>query len=171
MKKIDKKGFMLTELLVTSTLVCTVLIFLYTQFFSVKKSYENSFKYNTVNGLYALSNIRSFLVDSDIYILKQNLNLNSYVDLMDLENNKVVLKDDVYFQTLITKLNVKNLIFTKENLTDLINDLNNIPDRLENMKTFIRYIDYDKKGNLYRIIVEYNNNTFATLLVGDNDEE
>ncbi len=171
MKKIDKKGFMLTELLVTSTLVCTVLIFLYTQFFSVKKSYENSFKYNTVNGLYALSNIRSFLVDSDIYILKQNLNLNSYVDLMDLENNKVVLKDDVYFQTLITKLNVKNLIFTKENLTDLINDLNNIPDRLENMKKFIRYIDYDKKGNLYRIIVEYNNNTFATLLVGDNDEE
>lgn len=170
MKKINRKGFMLTELLVTSTLVCTVLIFLYSQFFSVKKSYENSFKYNTVNGLYALSNIRSFLVDSDIYILKQNLLLNSYVNLMDLESNKTFLKDEEYFDTLITKLNVKNIIFTKEDLSDLIKDLNNLPDSFEDMKKFIRYINYDDNGTLYRIIVEYNDKTFATLLVGDENE-
>lgn len=171
MKKFNNRGFMLTELLVTSTLVCTVLIFLYAQFFSVKKSYENSFKYNTVNGLYALSNVRDFLVDNDIYILKQNLLLNDYVDLTDESNNRIVLNDSEYFNTLITKLNIKNIIFTKENLTDLISNLNSMPDTFEDMKKFIRYIDYNKTGSLYRIIVEYADNTFATLLVGDLDEE
>lgn len=171
MKKINNRGFMLTELLVTSTLVCTVLIFLYTQFFSVKKSYENSFKYNTVNGLYALSNVRDFLVDNDIYILKQNLLLNDYVDLTDGDNNEIVLSDSEYFNTLITKLNIKNIIFTKENLTDLINNINNMPNTFEDMKKFIRYIDYNKTGSLYRIIVQYEDNTFATLLVGDGNEE
>lgn len=171
MKKIDNRGFMLTELLVTSTLVCTVLIFLYAQFFNVKKSYENSFKYNTVNGLYALSNVRDFLVDNDIYILKQNLLLNDYVDLTDESNNRIVLNDSEYFNTLITKLNIKNIIFTKENLTYLISNLDSMPDTFEDMKKFIRYIDYNKTGSLYRIIVEYADNTFATLLVGDLDEE
>ena len=171
MKKFNNRGFMLTELLVTSTLVCTVLIFLYAQFFSVKKSYENSFKYNTVNGLYALSNVRDFLVDNDIYILKQNLLLNDYVDLTDESNNRIVLNDSEYFNTLITKLNIKNIIFTTENLTDLISNLNSMPDTFEDMKKFIRYIDYNKTGSLYRIIVEYADNTFATLLVGDLDEE
>ena len=81
MKKLDSKGFLLTELLVTATLVSTVLIFLYTQFYTIKRSYDTSFKYNTVNGLYALSNVRSFLEENDIYILTQGLNTTSYIDL------------------------------------------------------------------------------------------
>ena len=80
MKKLDSKGFLLTELLVTATLVSTVLIFLYTQFYTIKRSYDTSFKYNTVNGLYALSNVRSFLEENDIYILTQGLNTTSYID-------------------------------------------------------------------------------------------
>lgn len=166
MKKVDNKGFMLTELLVTSTLVCTVLIFLYSQFSTVKKSYENSFKYNTVNGLYALSNARDFLLENDTYTLKQNLLLNSYVDLMD-DNNMLILSDPNYWDLLTQKLNIKNIIFTKENLDDLITDLDSMPDEFENLKKFIRHIDYDPKGNFYRIIAEYNDNTFASLLVGD----
>lgn len=171
MKKLDSKGFLLTELLVTATLVSTVLIFLYTQFYTIKRSYDTSFKYNTVNGLYALSNVRSFLEENDIYILTQGLNTTSYIDL---KNDNLQTANTTYFNGLITGLNIKYLIFTNQNIDNLINQINNgtalnsDTNEYEDLKKFIKRIDFDNKdtNNNYRIIAEFNDNTFASILVG-----
>lgn len=171
MKKLDSKGFLLTELLVTATLVSTVLIFLYTQFYTIKRSYDTSFKYNTVNGLYALSNVRSFLEENDIYILTQGLNTTSYIDL---KNDNLQTADTTYFNELMTGLNIKSLIFTNQNIDNLINQINNgtalnsDTNEYEDLKKFIKRIDFDNKdtSNNYRIIAEFNDNTFASILVG-----
>ncbi len=171
MKKLDSKGFLLTELLVTATLVSTVLIFLYTQFYTIKRSYDTSFKYNTVNGLYALSNVRSFLEENDIYILTQGLNTTSYIDL---KNNNLQTANTTYFNELMTGLNIKYLIFTNQNIDNLINQINNgtalnsDTNEYEDLKKFIKRIDFDNKdtSNNYRIIAEFNDNTFASILVG-----
>lgn len=171
MKKLDSKGFLLTELLVTATLVSTVLIFLYTQFYTIKMSYDTSFKYNTVNGLYALSNVRSFLEENDIYILTQGLNTTSYIDL---KNDNLQTANTTYFNELMTGLNIKYLIFTNQNIDNLINQINNgtalnsDTNEYEDLKKFIKRIDFDNKdtSNNYRIIAEFNDNTFASILVG-----
>lgn len=171
MKKLDSKGFLLTELLVTATLVSTVLIFLYTQFYTIKRSYDTSFKYNTVNGLYALSNVRSFLEENDIYILTQGLNTTSYIDL---KNDNLQTANATYFNELMTGLNIKYLIFTNQNIDNLINQINNgtalnsDTNEYEDLKKFIKRIDFDNKdtSNNYRIIAEFNDNTFASILVG-----
>lgn len=171
MKKLDSKGFLLTELLVTATLVSTVLIFLYTQFYTIKRSYDTSFKYNTVNGLYALSNMRSFLEENDIYILTQGLNTASYIDL---KTGNLQTANTTYFNELMTGLNIKYLIFTNQNIDNLINQINNgtalnsDTNEYEDLKKFIKRIDFDNKdtSNNYRIIAEFNDNTFASILVG-----
>ena len=171
MKKLDSKGFLLTELLVTATLVSTVLIFLYTQFYTIKRSYDTSFKYNTVNGLYALSNVRSFLEENDIYILTQGLNTASYIDL---KTGNLQTANTTYFNELMTGLNIKYLIFTNQNIDNLINQINNgtalnsDTNEYEDLKKFIKRIDFDNKdtSNNYRIIAEFNDNTFASILVG-----
>lgn len=171
MKKLDSKGFLLTELLVTATLVSTVLIFLYTQFYTIKRSYDTSFKYNTVNGLYALSNVRSFLEENDIYILTQGLNTASYIDL---KTGNLQTANTTYFNELMTGLNIKYLIFTNQNIDNLINQINNgtalnsDTNEYEDLKKFIKRIDFDNKdtSNNYRIIAEFNDNTFASVLVG-----
>lgn len=165
MKKFDNKGFMLIEFLVTATLVCTILVFLYTQFYNVKKSYETSFKYNTVNGLYILSNIRDFLIDNDTYILRNHLEIDSHVDL--LNEHIIGINDLDYWKVLISSANVKYLIFAEENLENLISNLNDFDDNYESLKKFIRHIDYDKNGTEYRLIAEYNDGTFASILIGD----
>lgn len=171
MKKNDNKGFLLTELLVTATLVSTVLIFLYTQFYTIKRSYDTSFKYNTVNGLYALDNVRDFLVENDIYILTQGLNTTSYIDLIE---NNLQPTNQTYFNTLIDGLNIKYLIFTKQNIEDLINQINSETAltsenyEYEDLKKFIKRIDFDSQdtNDNYRIIAEFNDGTFASILVG-----
>lgn len=173
MKKINNKGFLLTELLVTATLVSTVLIFLYAQFYNVKRSYENSFKYNNVNDLYALDNVRSFLIDDgyiDTYVnmAKRGEILSSvpYLEITSFINN------NDYFNSLIFSTNIKKLYFTKEFLADLLIYLNNNinsnnASELEKFRRFVAYIDYnvDNKSG-YRLIAEFNDGTFATLLVG-----
>lgn len=173
MKKNNNKGFLLTELLVTATLVGTVLIFLYTQFYSVKRSYENSFKYNSVNDLYALDNVRMFLIDGgyiDTYvnmaIQGELLSSVPYLEITSFINN------NDYFDSLINATNIKKLYFTKEFLADLLIYLNNNittsnASEFEKFRKFVAYIDYDVENSSgYRLIAEFNDDTFATLLVG-----
>ena len=58
MKK-NEKGFVLLETLIVTTFVVSTLIFLYTQFSNIKTSYDASFRYNTVEGLYDANHGRS----------------------------------------------------------------------------------------------------------------
>ena len=168
MKKNDNKGFMLTELLVTSTLVCTVLIFLYSQFYSIKRTYESSFKYNTVNGLYASANIKEFLLDNGISLMEENLETIPYINLKE---DTSYIKDPNYWGLLISSLNVETIFLTKSDLTELIANLNDIDNVNEDFKKFIRYIDFDESSTNYRLIIEYSDNTFASILIGDEKGE
>ena len=60
MKK-RNKGFILLETLVVSTFIITVLIYLYIQFTNLKKSYDISFRYDTISGLYGAKEIDKFI--------------------------------------------------------------------------------------------------------------
>ena len=62
MKKLSNKGFMLTETLIVATMLITVLLVMYLQFKVVMRSYNNSFKYNTVNNLHSLYNVKQYIV-------------------------------------------------------------------------------------------------------------
>ena len=60
MKK-RNKGFMLIETLVVSTFIISTLIYLYVQFTNLKKSYDISFRYDTIPGLYSAKEIDKFI--------------------------------------------------------------------------------------------------------------
>jgi len=66
MKKNNIKGFVLAEVIIVSVVVITALTVMYMQFISVNNSYYRSFKYNTVDDLYATNNIRSFIEDDNL---------------------------------------------------------------------------------------------------------
>ena len=174
MKKNKNKGFLLTELLVTATLVSTVLIFLYAQFYSIKRSYDNSFNYNTVNDLYALDNVKSYLIDSgyiSAYIDNNVLNGVYYKIIADYSLSEYDISSN-YFKGLIRTTKINRLYFTKENLTSLKTYLSsNITSSnaslLEPLRKFVNYLDYNSNDDSgYRLIAEFIDGTFATLLVG-----
>lgn len=164
MKKNNNKGFMLTEILVTSTLVCTVLIFLYSQFYNIKKGYDISFKYNTVNGLYAASNVKEYLNDNGILDMQQELETSPYIDL---KQDTTWIKNPSYWNLLISYLNIESILFTKSDLTELVSNLKDIESVDENFKRFVRHIDFDSSSTSYRLIIQYNDDTFASILMGD----
>lgn len=166
MKK-NEKGFTLLETLIVSTFIASTLIYLFIQINNIKTSYDITFRYNTVPGLYGAQNVLSFLNKNtydDVKVSVENSELH-YVDLTD--GTALANGSNVYYKDLIKKLNIKTVIMIKEDTTDILTNLDQITLFTEEMKRFIKRIDSDKNENLYRLVVEYNDNTFATIKIGD----
>lgn len=174
MKK-NNKGFSLIETLIVSAFVVTSLIYLYRQITTVKTSYDISFRYNTVEGLYGADIISDYLKDNGYTKMIRTLSNTEepIIRYCDITNNtNIDFGSSTYYNDLIDKLDVKLAIFTNEDLTDLIayldsdsvieSDLNFFGDELDDLLNFMEGINADGL-TMYRIIVLYEDNTFATI--------
>jgi hypothetical protein len=170
MKK-NKSGFILVETLIVSVFIVTTLIFLYVQFQKIETSYSTTFKYNTTDNLYKVYNIRKYLLEGlNIGSNYQNVvstflsSDDQYLNLTSCPST-VISDNRDYCLSLFQKLDIKTVLFTREDLTDLKADLNNLYFISEDLKAFIRYIDFDGNVAEYRLIVEFNDGTFASLKI------
>lgn len=162
MKKNSKKGFILAETIAVSTVVVTSLVIIYTQFISISDNYNHSFQYNNVNNLYLLDNVRSFISnDNSLNSLISALENNTYLDITGCSNE--YFTEFAYCETLLYYANIKTILFTNEDITNLKNIIDTT-NYSETMKTFIKRINNSTEKN-YRLIVEFNDNTYATLKI------
>ena len=165
MKKLNNKGFMMIEILVVSTFIISVFIYLFVQFRSINHSYQISFKYNTANGLYAVNNIKNFLNYIDIINIENGVEDFYYVDISECPENFIQSTVIEYCEILFEKLNIEKVYITKQDLTDLKLHIkrSQFTPLDEDTKDFIDYIKYDYKVNGYRIVAKFNDGTFGTL--------
>lgn len=168
----NKKGFILVETLIVSVTILTTLVYIFTQFQKIESNYALSFKYNTTDNLYKVANFRTYLLDGlndptsnyDRILTEFLAGTNYALDLTSCPATLILLNQQ-YCTSLIQKLDIKKVIFAKEDLTDLVSELKNIYFVSEEMKDFIKYIDHDSEAAKYRLIVEFNNGTFGSLKV------
>ena len=156
----NNKGFAVTEVLILSTVIIGVLIFMYAQFKNINRSYQYSFKYDTVEGLYLANNILNFIND-DNYDKLVNETSNRAEKYIDITNCDIDLfKSSSYCDLLFEKSQVEQIIFTEENLTELKKHSQNITQEFKN---YIKQIQTTNEKNDYRIVIKYKNGTFATM--------
>lgn len=169
MKKSDNKGFILAETIAVSTIVLGALVIIYTQFISINNSYYRSFKYNTVDDLYAVNNLKTYIEADGIENLIQYITNSeyTYADITSCSTDYFI--EYMYCETLLETLNIKTAIFTKENVQWLQDYLKNNNIFSENMYSFIKSIHSDQ-SNSYRLIVEFKDDTFGTLKIDGNQE-
>lgn len=158
MKKKKNKGFMLAETLVVTIFVAGILIFLYLQISNLTKSYEQSYKYNTVEGLYTLEDIKNYILNdvSALNYIKENIDDLEYIDIKNC--GIFTNKEDCLL--LLQSAKVES-IFVAKNLIrpNSINDYN------QEFRDFINKIN--QEGNQeYRIVASFDNSTYATLRFG-----
>lgn len=159
MKKISNNGFVLAETLIVTTFVAGILIFLFIQFSNLSKNYNNSYKYNTVEGLYSLNNIIK-LIESDENF-NQNLNnlitSDKYLDITDCS----LFSDQKYCLLLFELENIESIYIVNNYFNKSI-----FNDSKETIKNYINKISGDGEEK-YRIIAEFKDFTFATIRFGD----
>lgn len=166
----NQKGFTLLEILIVSVFIIGVLIFLFTQFMNLKKSYDYTLTYNKVEGLYGAKQINIYLNDisSAFKGILTEVDKNTYLDISDCKSSYLIYDD--YCMELYSTLNVKKVIVTKENLDDLKNELKNKDNYSEKLKQFLNKQKVEDYDNGYRLIVEYNDDTYASIIMEVNHE-
>ena len=160
MKKKNNKGFVLVETLVVTAFVAGVLIYLYLQFTNLNASYEESYRYNTVEGLYALKDIIDYLegYENVDQLINDNINNLSYIDITDCS----IFAYLTYCKKLFGLENIKNIVVTH----------NSIPKDADfsgyslGFQNFIGKITPEGEQP-YRLVAEFNNSTYATVRFGD----
>lgn len=170
MKKKNNMGFALAETLIVSTVVAGILIYLFIQFSALKRSYNNSFAYNTVNNLYALEDVFDY-VDNLSSSTKSNIlnsiDDNNYVEInksndeyTDNVNDEQIVADG-YGYNLLNALDIKNLVITKESFDYSTIDSDNIKQGFKTFMSKIKVTD----GDDYRLIAQFTDGTYATIIV------
>lgn len=161
MKKMNNKGFMLVETLIVATFLVTTLLFIYVQFNNITRTYDTSFKYNTVNGLYTTKNIIKYISTDGIDALKEGLTQDGVEFINITDCSETYFSENNYCSILMDFSNVKTVLFTNENLESLEDNNSGLDQTIID---FINYINYEKTPG-YRIIIEFDDNTFASLKI------
>lgn len=161
----NNKGFILAESLIVSTFVLGTLVFLYVQFSNVNKKYDTSFRYNTIEGLYATNHMKTYLMASGYNNMVQYLTTNHlpYIDFTSCSTEYVT--ENSHCQNLVNVLQIKQILFTKENFTDLKNNITNDSNLSEGMKNFIQATASSLEEERYRLWVEFQDNTYASIKI------
>jgi hypothetical protein len=128
--KLNRKGFMLAEVVIVSVVVATVLVTLYTGLKNVSSAYETRNRYYDVDSLYAAMDINDIMIGniskyseyiySDIAI---ELNDENYI----LEYQQLYEKTDYSINFYLTPFNNEKMLTLKD---------------LNDNVTFDEYIDY-----------------------------
>ena len=158
MKK-NNRGFMLAETLLVTTFVAGVLIYLYIQFISLSKNYHDSYNYNTVEDIYALSDVVEF-INSDTDAL-------NYIET-NIEELKFI---DISNCSLFTESDICTKLLSLENINEIFITKNVVPKSsivgyTSGLMKFIKKIN-PSGVEPYRIVASFNNNTYATIRFGE----
>ena len=159
MKKNACSGFMLVETLIVTTFVAGILIFLFIQLVNLNNNYDNSYKYNTVEDLYSLRNVKDYLLNDEAALtsIKNSVDEIGYVEITDCS----LFTETNYCLKLFELENIKSIFMTENFVNeDLFHNYN------DGLKKFISRIN-GKESNKYRLIAEFKNSRYATIRLGD----
>lgn len=154
MKK-DNRGFMLVEALVMSTVIIGVIVYMFIQFQSLSKNYDKSFHYNTVSGLYVANEVRNYLIDTaKLDDLVTSLGSGAYVSIDYSETT---------WTAFTTAAGINQIIFAEENLSELKGK--NIEGISPKFRDYINYLKVYNNAGIYRILIEFTDETYASLRI------
>lgn len=158
MKKVNNKGFMLAETLIVTAFVAGVLIFLFMQFTNISKNYEDNYTYNTVESLYALEDIKDYLLEDDLAIIAIDEELSNK-DYMSITSCSI-FKDKDYCLKLFELENIDQVIVAKNSFNK-----SSFENEDKNLLAFAKKISITGTEE-YRLIASFKGSTYATLRFG-----
>ncbi len=156
--RLNNKGYAMTEALIVSTVVLTALVLIYLQFTKLNSAYGEQYYYNNVNGVYAISQIASYIAEEDNSNLVSDL--STYVDITSC--NSRYFSNGNYCKMLMSATNIDYIIFTHNNKKTLLAALkasNPYDMRLQN---FIKTID-TSDNNEYMLVAKFKEGYYAAI--------
>lgn len=159
MKKNKNKGFMLAETLVVTTFVAGILLFTTIQFINLSNGYNENYKYNTVEAMYALNTVKNYILDDSkaLDFINNNVTSTNYVNLKSCD----MFISEIRCQKLLELEGISEIIIATNKF-----DKDKIVTYDDEFKNFISKIK--KEGTQkYRLIAKFENSVYATVRFGE----
>lgn len=157
----NSKAFALVETLIVSTIIATILMYVFVQYNKVESKYDETFAYNDVDNLYKLDGIKGYINSLDSTSITTITTKIDSDDIIIMDKNDDTYTNIEYLDNqvdLLANLDIKTLVLTKADINNV--DTSSLSVTLKNM---IKKID--NKSDNYRIIAEFNNGECATITV------
>lgn len=166
---LNKKGFLLLETMIVASVVTVTLMVIYVQFNTIYDNYEKRLSYENVENLYATHGMSELIEEEGInyFIVTLNYKLlaSSYAPYLDLSSCSMFL-NGTYCLEYIERTGIKTILFTENNLSNLVDFESYSENFSAELKNYIEYtfsVSTIEEG--YRLIVEFDNNQFSTIKV------
>ncbi len=170
MKK-NNRGFLLAESLIVSTFVLTILILLYVQFSNLTTNYKNSYNYNNVESIYDLSSIANYLKTNNYDLSSKLTKSKPYVIVFEDDScNMDAGIIDTFCDNLANKMDAKKIIYTSSDISVIQKYVSENEDTNINqsLRDFITKVETTPVQNKGRLFAEFNNGTYATIVMDDS---
>ena len=157
-RRLNNKGYAMTEALIVSAVVLTALLLIYLQFTKLNSAYGEQYYYNNVNGIYSLNQIATYVASEDNTNLLSDL--TTYVDITSC--NSRYFTNEKYCKMIMSATNVDYIFFTfnnKKTLTSALKANNPYDMRLQNfVKTITTF------GNAeYMLVAKFKDGYYAAI--------
>lgn len=139
MKKNNKKGFAIAEILAVTVVIMVIFVTVYSNFFPTTAEFERRVAYNDLESLYATYYMRQFYND----YFQQNSFSGNYEVLYDGEECKNLNGNDKSkCETIAEKLGIQEMIVSTNNIEGLKENLKNIDNSKisSDLKKYIKYL-------------------------------
>lgn len=154
MKKEDKNGFFLSETMVVIAVVSVVLLGVFKIFSHVYTNYKQEERYNTINAINALSNVKKYFDNKGVSYDSITLN-NGYADITNIQEYETD-----YFDAIKKEYSVDKLYLIDMSIED---------KTFPNFNVILRkYINTIKTSGLI-LLVQVNGNEYANIKVIDDN--
>ena len=170
MKK-NNRGFLLAESLIVSTFVLTILILLYVQFSNLTTNYKNSYNYNNVESIYDLSSIANYLKTNNYDLSSKLTKSKPYVIVFEDDScNMDAGIIDTFCDNLANKMDAKKIIYISSDISVIQKYVSENEDTNINqsLRDFITKVETTPVQNKGRLFAEFNNGTYATIVMDDS---
>lgn len=168
MKKKDRNGFALTETLIVSVFVLGVLVYMFVQFSALRQGYDNSFTYNPVPGIYGGYQVKNYLMTQEKAVFGSTIsknvttNANHFEDLTTCSFTSSP-NSNAFCRDLFLQLKIKTVLVVEDNLTNFKEYLKTDTIYSETLKQFLNHLEGNTNSNDFRIVVEYQDGTCASV--------
>ena len=157
MKK-DNRGFLLAESLIVSTLVLTIIIFLFSQFKNVIVNQKRSYAYNNVEDIYSLGAMSDFLSTNDV-----ELSENGYIYQNNSCTNFIPNGIKSQCNSLVGTMKAEYIIYTDSELS-LAKEYFKSISASQDIIDFVNRIEDPKIEFKGRLFAKFKNGNFATIV-------
>lgn len=167
--KLNKKGFMLAEVVIVAAVVSTVLVFLYIALNRMTLAYNTRNRYYDIDAMYVAMEVNDILIKNDEIENYTNDNYKNLLEVSALNDYKQFYNTNIGY-TLKKAYYIESDNIIIEQLNESINNDQYLKDYISYIKDKIAFDNYN-----YLILIELQKENaddiyFYTLKVGDINE-